>query len=215
MALKYDPIRQDHRIILELINSRSSVLDLGCGSGHLLFTLIKEKEVRGEGVEIDLRAIYECIAKGLTVSHADIDSGLAEYNSKSFDYVVLNQSLQQIKHVDKVLQDALRVGKKVIVGFPNFVYYKSRLQIMFKGKTPVTGSLPYQWYQTPNLHFLSISDFIDYCRLKKIKIEARIYLGSNKRTLFFPNVFAQTGIFLISGGQNDVSSHPRADRSVG
>ncbi|MDP2831148.1 MAG: methionine biosynthesis protein MetW, partial [Candidatus Omnitrophota bacterium] len=170
-------IQLDHRVISDLIESKSTVLDLGCGSGDLLHLLIKEKNIRGQGIEIDEQAIYKCVAKGLNVFHGDIDSGLAEFSDKSFDYVVLNQSMQQILHVDKVLTDALRVGKKVIVGFPNFAHYKSRLQMFFQGKAPVTEALPYQWYETPNLHFLSILDFKKYCRAKKINIQRRVCIG--------------------------------------
>lgn len=196
--MKYDEISLDHKVILDLVKPRTSVLDLGCGSGELLYILIKDKSVRGQGIEIDEQAIYKCVAKGLSVFHGDIDSGLAEYQDRSFDYVILNQSLQQIKRLDRVLEDALRVGKKVIVGFPNFAYYKSRLQILFRGRTPVTGALPYEWYETPNLHFLSALDFIDYCRLKKIVILRSIFLGKKKRIQILPNLFAQTVIFLIS-----------------
>jgi methionine biosynthesis protein MetW len=191
-------IRLDHRLIAELISLGSLVLDLGCGSGELLYVLIKEKNVRGQGIEIDEQEIYKCVAKGLNVFHGDIDSGLSEYRDKSFDYVILNQSLQQVIHLDVVLMDALRVGKKVVVGFPNFAYYKARLQLFFKGRAPVTTSLPYTWYGTPNLHFLSIFDFSDYCRERKINIERRIFLGENKEVSLFPNLFAHTGIFLIS-----------------
>jgi len=195
--MKYEDIRLDHRMILDLIEPRSSVLDLGCGSGELLYILVKEKKARVQGIEIDEQAIYKCVAKGLNVFHGDVDSGLAEYKDKSFDYVILNQSLQQIRRLDAVLNDALRVGKKVIVGFPNFAYYKARIQIFFRGRAPVTGSLPYQWYETPNLHFLSLFDFISYCRLKKIEVEQGIYIERNKRVFFFPNLFAQVGIFKI------------------
>ncbi len=191
-------VRLDHKKILELINRDSSVLDLGCGTGELLDILVKEKNARGQGIEIDEQAIYKCVAKGLSVFHGDVDSGLAEYQDKSFDYVILNQSLQQIKHVDAVLMDALRVGKKVVVGFPNFAYYKGRLQIFFKGRTPVIGSLPYQCYETPNLNFLSISDFHHYCRKKNIKIEASFFIKGNKFIRLFPNWFAEIGIFFIS-----------------
>jgi methionine biosynthesis protein MetW len=200
MAKRYDDIRPDHRIILDWVDRGTTVLDLGCGSGELLYLLIKEKGVRGHGIEISVEEIYKCVAKGLNILHGDIENGLADYKDQSFDYVVLNQSMQQIIHVDRVVQDALRVGKKVIVGFPNFTYYRSRLQILFGGKTPVNPSLPYQWHETPNLHFLSILDFIEYCRKKKVKIERRAFLGKDKRVYFFPNVFAQTGIFLISKG---------------
>lgn len=191
-------IQLDHAVILDLIPTQSTVLDLGCGSGDLLHLLISEKKIHGQGIEIDEQAIYKCVAKGLNVFHGDIDSGLAEFSDKSFDYVVLNQSMQQILHVDKVLTDALRVGKKVVVGFPNFAYYKSRLQMFFQGRAPVNVGLPYQWYETPNLHFLSITDFRNYCHSKYINIEQSIGIEENKRITFFPNLFAQTGIFLIS-----------------
>ncbi|MBU4252673.1 MAG: methionine biosynthesis protein MetW [Candidatus Omnitrophica bacterium] len=197
MITERKDIQLDHRVISDLIESKSTVLDLGCGSGDLLHLLIKEKKIRGQGIEIDDQAIYKCVAKGLNVFHGDIDSGLAEFSDKSFDYVVLNQSMQQILHVDKVLTDALRVGKKVIVGFPNFAYYKSRLQMFFQGRSPVTASLPYQWYETPNLHFLSISDFKEYCRKKKINIQRSVCIGQKYKVLWLPNLFAQVGIFLI------------------
>jgi methionine biosynthesis protein MetW len=193
-----DEISLEHKVILGLIEPHSAVLDLGCGKGELLSILTREKQVRGQGIEIDEQAIYECVAKGVSVFHGDIDSGLAEYQERSFDYVILNQSLQQLKHVDAVLNNALLVGKKVIAGIPNFAYYKARIQIFFRGRVPVTGSLPYQWYETPNLHFLSIYDFIDYCSVKKINIEKRIYLNGGRRIALLPNLFAQTGIFLIS-----------------
>jgi len=191
-------IRLDHKIILGFIKPHSNVLDLGCGTGELLQILANEKKARCQGIEIDEQAIYECVARGVSVFHGDIDSGLAEYQDKSFDYVILNQSLQQIRHVDTVLNDALRVGKKVIVGIPNFAYYKARIQIFFGGRTPVTGSLPYQWYETPNLHFLSTLDFITYCRSKNINIEESKYIGEKRRVILFPNLFALVGIFLIS-----------------
>jgi len=193
-----EPVRLDHRVISELIQPQSTVLDLGCGEGELLTLLIKEKSVRGQGIEIDEQAIYKCVAKGLNVLHGDIDSGLSEYLDRAFDYVILNQSLQQVRHVETVFMDSLRVGKKVIVGFPNFAHYGARLQLCFKGKAPVTGSLPFPWYETPNLHFLSISDFHDYCREKRVTIERCECLGEKGRVRFLPNVFAETGIFLIS-----------------
>jgi methionine biosynthesis protein MetW len=191
-------IQLDHAVILDLIKPQSTVLDLGCGNGDLLYLLIKGKQARVQGIEIDEQAIYKCVAKGLNVFHGDVDSGLAEFNDKSFDYVILNQSLQQILHVDKVVTDALRVGKKVIVGIPNFAHYKSRLQMFFQGKAPVTEALPYQWYETPNLHFLSILDFKKYCRAKKINIESNVCIDENRKILLLPNLFAQVGIFLIS-----------------
>jgi len=199
MASPYENIQPDYRIILDWVSPNASVLDLGCGSGDLLYLLIKEKKVHGHGIEISVEEIYKCVAKGLNVLHGDIENGLADYKDQSFDYVILNQSLQQIMHMDRVLLDALRVGKRVIVGFPNFAYYRSRLQILLSGKTPVNGALPYQWYETPNLHFLSILDFIEYCRKKNVKIEQTAFLGKAKKVHLFPNFLAQSGVFLISG----------------
>jgi len=174
------------------------VLDLGCGGGELLYMLIKERGAHGQGIEIDEQAIYTCVERGLNVFHGDIDSGLSEFPDRSFDYVILNQSLQQVKHVEPVVWDSLRVGKKVIVGFPNFAHYSARFQMFFKGRAPVTASLPYQWYETPNLHFLSICDFFVFCQDKGITIERCEYIGDRGRICRFPNIFAQIGIFVIS-----------------
>jgi methionine biosynthesis protein MetW len=193
-----EPSSLDHKIISDLVAPQSSVLDLGCGSGELLYELIREKGVRGQGIEIDEQAIYRCVAKGLNVIHGDIDSGLSEYLDESFDFVILNQTLQQVRHLKPVLDDSLRVGKKVIVGFPNFAYYTARIQLFFHGRTPVTPSLPFSWYETPNLHFLSISDFSRYCAETGITIEHKDFLGDKGMVRFLPNLFAQSGIFLIS-----------------
>ena len=196
--MKSDNTKLEHKAILEIIPIGSSVLDLGCGEGELLYLLVKEKKVKARGIDIDEQAIYKCVAKGLSVYHGDIDSGLTDYSDKSFDFVILNQSLQQVRHLESVLDDSLRVGKKVIVGFPNFAYYKARFQMFFKGQAPITPALPYQWYDSPNLHFLSISDFLGYCQKKGIRIEKTSFLGKNSKVKICPNLCANSGIFLIS-----------------
>jgi methionine biosynthesis protein MetW len=192
-------ISLDHQAILDFVAPSSSVLDLGCGSGDLLSLLVKEKQVKAQGIEIDDKAIFECVAKGLSVFHDDIDTGLPEYGDKSFDFVILNQSLQQVKKPAEVLRESQRVGKKVIVGIPNFTYIGARCQIFFKGRVPVTPSLPFEWYNTPNLHFLSIRDFIEYCRKQKIVIEETRFMNAKRSVHFLPNLFALTGVFLLSG----------------
>jgi methionine biosynthesis protein MetW len=187
----------EYRIILDLVRQDSSVLDLGCGDGTLLALLVKEKNARTQGIEIDEKAIYECVGKDLSVFQGDVDSGLSEYPEKSFDYVILNQSFQQVKNPDTVLNEALRVGKEVIVGFPNFAYYTARWQLAL-GRAPVTSSLPYQWYNTPNTHFFSIADFKRYCKVRNIKIKKTAFVSGNRRINFLPNLLAGIGIFLIS-----------------
>jgi methionine biosynthesis protein MetW len=191
--------KPEYRIIAGMIHAAASVLDLGCGDGELLAMLKKERGVnRAQGIELDEKAIYKCVARGLSVFHGDIDSGLTEYDDNSFDYVILNQTFQQVKKPDVVLSEALRVGHHVIVGFPNFAHFSARYQLAVLGRAPITPSLPYEWYNTPNVHFLSIADFINYCRQGSIKIEKSHFLGKEKPLKFFPNLRALLGIFLIT-----------------
>jgi methionine biosynthesis protein MetW len=189
--------RPDHRAIFGLVTEGASVLDLGCGGGELLH-LLTLKKVRGSGIEIDEQAVRQCAARGVSVSQQNIDCGLADYQDGSFDFVILNQSLQQVVNLEPVLKETFRVGRQVIVGFPNFAYYKSRIQIFFNGRTPVTRSLPNMWYDTPNLHFLSILDFTGYCHERNIRIIKSAFLGKSMPVKVLPNLFALTGIFLLS-----------------
>lgn len=188
----------EHKIITGWVENGASVLDLGCGDGKLLSILINEKRVRAQGIEISDDAIHSCVAAGLNVFQEDIDTGLADYSDDSFDYVILNQTFQQVKKPDYVLSESLRVGKKIIVGFPNFLYYPARIQMFFHGRVPVTPSLPYEWYNTPNLHFLSIADFKKYCQERNIQIEKSVYITNNKQVKLFPNLLAEVGLFLLS-----------------
>ncbi len=170
----------DFKIFAEWIGEGASVLDLGCGDGELFSYLTKERHVKAQGIELSEKAIISCVTEGLSVYQQDIDTGLSEYAEGSFDYVILNQTLQEVKKPDFALQEALRVGKKVIVGIPNFAYIKARASIFFRGRVPVTAALPYQWYDTPNLHFLSLNDFKDYCKNKAIPIEHPSYRSGNR-----------------------------------
>ncbi len=190
--------RVDHKIIYDLIDDGSKVLDLGCGTGDLLDLLVKGKGVKGQGVELNNDAIHVCVEKGLSVFHSDIDSGLPYYPDQSFDYVILNQSLQEVKKIDTVIAEALRVGKKAIIGFPNFAHLHDRLQLCFGGRAPVSSSLPYEWHSTPNLRFLSIKDFRNYCARKSYKVLAAQYLDDQGPVRVLPNLFAQLAIFVIT-----------------
>ena len=190
-------IRVDHKCILQLIEPNSRVLDLGCGDGELLSMVMKQKNCRAAGIEIDEKAIYKCVENGVSVSHGDIDSGLADYSDKSFDYVILNESLQEVLNPDKVISEALRVGKRAIVGIPNFCNLYARLQIFFLGQVPVTKGLPYKWYNTPNLRFLSIKDFRRFCTDRSIIIEHECGIVDQKEIPFVHNLFSDIAIFLI------------------
>jgi methionine biosynthesis protein MetW len=191
-------IHLDHRIIYSIIEPDSRVLDLGCGEGELLYPLVRDKHVRAQGIELNDKAIQECVKKGLSVFQDDIENSLLEYPDNSFDYVILNQSMQEVKKVDFVIQEALRIGNKVIVGFPNFAYIKSRLSLFFQGKSPITESLPYLWYDTPNVRFLSITDFKDFCVGKNIRIVEAHYLGEKAIERIFPNLFALNAVFVLT-----------------
>ena len=190
-------IRRDYKIIAGMIGKESKVLDLGCGNGELMQFLSKEKEAQVQGIELNEDAIYECVEKGLSVFHSDIDTGLSGYPDKSFDYCILNQSLQEVKRIDFVIEESLRVASNVIVGFPNFAHIRSRFMLALGGRAPVTQSLPYRWYDTPNLRFLSIKDFHEFCREKSLEVVKERYLDGDNDVPFLPNLFALSAIISI------------------
>lgn len=190
--------RLDHRIISKIVEDGASVLDLGCGNGDLLYRLRKVKNAQVQGIEVDESSIHSCVEKGVSVFHSDIESWIVDYPDNSFDYVILNQSMQEVDKVDFVLEQALRVGRQVIVGFPNFAYWSSRFRLFLFGKVPMTKSLPYRWYNTPNLHFLSIFDFCDYCVEKNIVVNKKYFLGKKKQVSLLPNLFALNAVFIVT-----------------
>jgi len=191
-------MKPDHQIIVDIVAQGARVLDLGCGEGELLAHLRLEKKARVQGIELDEERMHTCVEKGLTVLQGDIESGLVDYPDASFDYVILNQIMQEIKKADFVVQEALRVGRRVIVGFPNFAHWSARLTLFLCGRTPINEALHYHWFETPNVRFLTIRDFIDYCTARKITIEQCYYLGKRGRISRLPNWRAQNAVFVLT-----------------
>lgn len=190
--------RLDHRVIGGIVEPGSRVLDLGCGSGDLLLLLLQKKKARVQGIELSDRAVQDCVKKGLSVFHSDIESGLSDYPDASFDYVILNQSMQEVRNVDFLLQEALRVGGKVIVGFPNFAHFRARIMLALGGRAPITKALPHRWHDTPNVRFLSILDFQEFCRSKGFRTLKVLPLGEHRIITFFPNLFALNAVFVLT-----------------
>ncbi len=191
--------------IVELIERGRSVLDLGCGDGELLLRLTREKEARGRGVDIEESMVMQCIAKGLSVFQGNLDEGLKDLGSAVYDYVVLNQTLQVTRRPTLVVSEMLRVGRKAIVAFPNFGNWRLIGQLLFRGRMPVTADLPYQWYDTPNIHLCTRGDFVDYCARNGIRILKEIRIGGGSGILsraavsLMPNLFATEVMFVLKG----------------
>ena len=190
-------------VLAGLIDINSRVLDVGCGDGSLLLHLKKNKRVDGRGIEIDQIKVQESVAKGLAVIEGDAEKDLINYPDISFDFAILNQSLQQFYDPRKVINELLRIAKNAIVTIPNFGYWKVRLSLLIGGQMPVTKTLPYTWYNTPNLHMCTIKDFYNLCALDNIKIVKSISVSSEKisdiqkSNLEIKNLVSELGIFLI------------------
>ena len=196
-------MKQEFKIISDLIEKNTRVLDVGCGDGILMEYLKYNKEIDMRGIEISKDNVQKCLSKGLTVIEGDAEKDLLQFPNGSFDFVILSQTLQAFLKPEIVIKELLRVGKKAIVTIPNFGFWKVRLHLLIKGTMPITKNLPDEWYNTPNLHMCTIKDFYNFCENRKIKLDKSLALHNekissiNKLNLNIKNLSAELGIFLI------------------
>ena len=191
--------RPDFAAIAAWIPKGASVLDLGCGDGSLLCYLKQTRGVRGYGVEISDLDIVSCIASGVNVIQNDLDSGLSDFEDNSFDFVILSQTLQATRHTEALIQEMLRVGREGIVSFPNFGYWKTRLDVLL-GNMPVSRELPYQWYDTPNVHLCTLNDFESFCRTYCVSVTARSVMTDKREVGLLPNLLGSTAVYRFQRG---------------
>jgi methionine biosynthesis protein MetW len=189
--------RSDYTIIGEIVEPKTRVLDLGCGEGELLQWLAENKGVDARGVEIAGDKVRHAIARGVSVFQSDIDEGLADYPDQAFDYVILSQTLQETRHPRQVLREMLRVGRRGIVAFPNFGHWRMRLSMLLSGRAPRTSLFPYQWYESPNIHLLTVHDFEELARLEGWTVERRYFLSGRRKVTVQPNLMAEVAVFLV------------------
>ncbi len=189
--------RSDYAIIGELIEPNTRVLDLGCGEGELLAWLAANKRVDARGVEISGPKAQQAIARGVSVFHSDLENALADLPDQAFDYVILSQTLQETQAPLKVLQDMLRVGRRAVVAFPNFGHWRVRLSHLWTGRAPKTKLFPYDWYDSPNIHFLTVHDFENMAAAQHWTIERRIFLQGPRTVRLLPNLLAEVAVFLV------------------
>jgi methionine biosynthesis protein MetW len=191
--------RSDFAIISEIVEPKSKVLDLGCGEGELLAWLAENKGVEGRGVELSAAKAQRAIARGVSVYQGDIDECLADYPDHAFDYVLLSQTLQETRQPLEVLRGMLRVARHAVVAFPNFGHWSVRLSMLASGQAPKTRLFPYDWYDSPNIHFLTIQDFDALARKEGWTVERCFYLSGRRRVTLLPNLTAEVAVYLVSG----------------
>ena len=193
------PVRLDYRMIENYVEPGARVLDLGCGDGALLEDLIDRMGVDGCGIDADLKQVQKCISRGVPVYHGDMLEGMAMFEDGRFDCVVLSQTLQQTLKPHLVVREMLRVGRRAVISFPNFGHWKVRLQLLLRGRIPVTRVHPYKWYDTPNIHLLTVRDFLRLCGELHLEVIDRIFVTPNYRRLpgFLANLLASMAIFVV------------------
>ena len=189
--------RSDFAIIGEIVEPHTRVLDLGCGEAELLAWLVEHKNVEARGVEISPAKVRKAIARGVSAYQGDIDEGLVDYPDKAFDYVILSQTLQETRAPVRVLTEMLRVGKKAIVAFPNFGHWRVRASMLFSGQAPKTKLFPYAWYDSPNIHFLTVDDLEELAADRGFHIERRFFIAGSRRVTMLPNLMAEVAVFLV------------------
>ncbi len=190
-------LRDDLQLIYDWIPANSRVLDLGCGNGELLSALVQHKNCSGYGVEIDTEGVLASIARGINVIQADLEQGLQDFEDNSFDIIVLSQTIQAMQNTENILRDLTRVAKQAIVSFPNFGYWQNRLQIGLLGHMPVSERMPYQWYNTPNIHWCTLQDFDQLCAKNHIRVLERSVMTGGKRVNILPNLLGSLAFYRI------------------
>jgi methionine biosynthesis protein MetW len=189
--------RSDYAIIGQIVEPKTRVLDLGCGEGELLEWLAANKKVDARGVEISSAKVQRAIARGVSVFQSDIEQALSDYPDQAFDYVILSQTLQETREPRQVLREMMRVGRRGIVAFPNFGHWRVRLSMMFSGRAPRTSLFPYEWYESPNIHILTVEDFEHLARLEELNVERRFFLSGHRKVATLPNLLAEVAVFLV------------------
>ena len=192
-------MRADQAAIVQWVAPESRVLDLGCGDGSLLRTLWLQRQAPGYGVEIDDAKVLDCVDNDVNVLQVDLESGLSLFADQSFDCVILSETLQTIHRTEFLVREMLRVGREVIVSFPNFGHWGARLQVLL-GRMPVSDTLPYEWYETPNVHHCTTADFEDLCRRLRVRIRERLVLHRGKAVTFLPNLLGSVALYRCTAG---------------